>query len=316
VGVLAGCGAHDGVEPTDDLVGVSSEELRGCEAYNTYTAALGDATVACLGSIPPDAYYADRSSMTLQRKFDKCIAQEPDPNNLERDPLRDIDDLLSLQNKELHGKDLPRVGYCMSAHYLLWQKMLADTGVNTCPDYTRVQTFGMADEQTMPKYIEQLPKLGEKPTEVGWYPEIGKTYSYFKVSFPGGKNPNKGCRDAVSCALACGNAFAGFNHKEQHPDYFVGDPTWWVGDAYPPGANPYLAPGYYHPMSFELPSPGALYGHRNRKGEACSKYVTSTIHYTVGLIEVCANPVARTGCMSKCAGPAVNVYADSAADAD
>lgn len=52
------------------------------------------------------------------------------------------------------------------------------------------------------------------------------------------------------------------------------DPAWWLTDYEfeSPKDNPFMVPGYYHPMSYYGDPPGALYGAIQRAGEACSQW--------------------------------------------
>ena len=343
VGVLVGCGADVGdVEPIAETDGAQAAqtEQNPCDTFKPYQAGLGAVTLACRGTIAVDQYVVRRSlslrtvgTTTLARNFKDCPA---DPDNTER-LLQDIDDILGLQSPAV-AKEMPGAAACFISSWTAWQKGMSGDGIRTCPDFKKVESYNVAsldapwDEDPMDnqynseystlQYAELLPDLpawkeGEKEppkgvevsTEKYWR---GKSHAFYDVRFPFDKNPNDGCQDALSCANRCGEAFPGFVMPTvKNEKYFVGDPSWWVANEYAPGSNPYMVPGFYHPMSFEAPLPmGVVYGHRARVGEACSKWAGGFSHYVLGLSLYCFSP---SLCYAKCSGPAPVVYSDGVA---
>ena len=89
------------------------------------------------------------------------------------------------------------------------------------------------------------------------------------------------------------------------------DPYVWIMPwTYPSAAaDPFLRPGYYHPMSFAGPPPGAIFGHYNRYApcpscppEACSYYLGG-LHFKTRLQADCLDVTNLDTCVSYCGPP-------------
>jgi hypothetical protein len=237
-----------------------------------YTAAIAEATIACTGTLGPDSF--DAESGTLRRKFETCPAAKE-----EKVALQDVDDLLGLQS--FPGQSQLR--QCFAEPWKAWRQRFLESGNRTCPTWERDGSVGEATKESVARLATALPKLPTKkemragqridvPPLIKRDTPFGKKNSYYRVRFGESSPPNQPCASAQSCAALCTEGLGGF-FLERKDDLILGDPLWWEDPTnYAPGPDPYLAPEYYHPMSFYGDPPGARFGHRNRVGELCSYF--------------------------------------------
>lgn len=286
-----GSGKDRDQEPTTALAAPATE----CAPFNAYTAALAEATLACIGTLNPRAYAVDRNSGLLERKFPRC---HRDPQR-QRDPLQEVDALLSLQQRE---ERLPGFTSCLVGQWEAWREDFLGRGNSVCPDFHAVEVSGAADAASVDAQIEALPKLPSEDTP-GDVP-IGKTSIAYEVRYPG-PDLQQPCGNARSCAVRCVEGLPGFAlGVDDDRGLFLGDPVWWLmSDVYSPTENPFLRAGYYHPMSYYGPLPGDVFGHHNRRGEKCSKWAGGTAHYQLTLLEDCLDPALPSTCLSLCTVP-------------
>jgi hypothetical protein len=274
------------------------DELVECESVRAYTAALGAATIRCLGSFSPDTYFVDEGGI-LRENFDACT--RPGAG----EALRDIQDLLVLQEPEA---EFPAARRCMPEAYRVWAERFTGAGNHACPTWDVVSSRGDATPETArqaARFFDFDHMLATGREIALGEPALHRDFIY-EVRFPASRSAQP-CGDALSCAQNCARAFPGW-HVGFENGRFVGDPSWWVENEYAYPNSPYMVPGYYHPMSFYGPPPGAIYGHRNRQGEACSRWAGGVSHYILGLSLWCLDPQTQTKCYTKCAGPAPSVY--------
>jgi hypothetical protein len=248
-------------------------DLQICEQYKAYTAALAEATVACTNTLGPDSF--DASSGVLRRKFDTCTGPGPKAREL----LADVDDLLALQ--KFPGQDQLRE--CYVEPWKAWRQKFFDSGNRSCPMWqnatpvpgtdANVETVGVNARAEPRLRLPRETKPGERidfPSNVKPNVKFGKEFFYYTVAFRDFSEHGQPCGDAQSCAALCTGGLAGF-YQGTKEDRILGDALWWWDPtSYDPSTDPYRQNGYYHPMSYFGPLPGALFGHPNRVGEACS----------------------------------------------
>jgi hypothetical protein len=285
---LASAGCSDGSTIGSTTSG-DHEKLDRCESMRTYTAALGEATIRCLGTFDTNTYYVDAAG-ALRANFSSCTRANA------REALRDIDDLLALQALEA---ELPQARDCFAGAYQTWVDDFRAQGNYQCPTFSVVSSRGTPTVEAVTELAHRYDFAGMLTGTVTPPPvtEFHQDFVY-DVALPEA-DTEQPCGDALACATSCGRAFPGW-HVGTEDGRFVGDPSWWVADEYGPGRTPYLYPLMYHPMSFYGPLPGDIYGHRNRVGEACSKWAGGFSHYLLTLKLFCLNPAAAIGCFSKC----------------
>jgi hypothetical protein len=220
---------------------------------NALLAALGTATLECLGTLGPTQYATETG--VLARTFDSC------PNG-DRTALTQIDELLGVQNSDAGRVD------DLAGHYVgTWDAFVANfpgTRIRSCPVWERTQAI-------------EAPTFESVPRNIG---RVGKANFRYQVS---STQCGERHRCAVSHAEACAQGFGPDFLVELDPKSgsIVVDPAWWLTRyAYAIDTfNPFKMPGYYHAMSYYGDPPGALYGALQREGEACSQYIDG-LHYT------------------------------------
>ncbi|MEX2125372.1 MAG: hypothetical protein WD795_15875 [Woeseia sp.] len=236
---------------------------RGANAQDTLLAALGEATLACLGTVSTTAYRVN-SARVLERSFDACTTRDTRA-------LEQIDRLLGVQHSREARQDRLSERYAQ-----VWKKaarVFPSRAIEECPDW---ELLHVIDEPTLERVASFASKEGAA--------KIGKEYRWYKVSSEQ-CGSNGFC--AVFQAMLCG---AGFSNQfivwtDPFSSSVVVDPAWWL-TTYEYGSdrdpeNPFKAPGYYHPMSYYGDPPGSMYAAIQREGEACSRWSeTAQKHYT------------------------------------
>ncbi len=236
-------------------------EDQGEAAMAAHMAALGTATIDCLGTTDSRVYAVDRSGK-LARTFKEC-------RNGDRELLQHIDNLLGIQV----FKEAPGAARYLSGTWQAWQKEFEASGIKSCPSWKKVETINPPDKETVPSYSRDLPKLPVPDGRVR--PAAGKENYLYAVGYPS-PPPKQGCSSDAECAAACAGGYGPsmILEVDRERGTLLLDPTWWlVNTAYEKDANPFLlTPGYYHTMSFYGPEPGAKFGAINRADEPCSMF--------------------------------------------
>jgi hypothetical protein len=251
-----------------------------CSSFDIYTAALASATVDCLGTIGPGAYAHDDASGLLRRTFDACPQQ---------DKLQSIDDLLGLQRRE---QRLPNARACIAGRWAAWGAAFAHSGGGACPMWRKDETIDAPTGAGIHRVMQALA-AGEA--------SIGSHENYvFTAFFADGRTRGAACGTPAACAARCAGGLPGFVLAAEG-SRVLADPAYWLLDnVFAGSSNPFLCNGYFHPMSYCGPPPGAIVGHRNRAGENCS-YFQDEIHYIIPLKLDCLDPADDSSCVTVCA---------------
>jgi len=235
---------------------------QGANAQDTLLAALGEATLACLGKVSTRDYRLNDARI-LERNFDSCITR--DARALER-----IDRLLGVQHSREGQQDRLSERYAQ-----VWDKAAGafpSRAVRDCPDW---ELLHVIDAPT----LERVAHFASQEGAAG----IGKEYRWYKIT-------SQQCGSNGFCtvlhAMLCG---AGFSNQfivwtDPFSSSVIVDPIWWLTDYdFEEESNPFSNPstGYKHPMSYYGDDvPGALYAEIERAGETCTKWgETNQKHY-------------------------------------
>lgn len=291
----------------------SAELLTGegldCRAYDQYTAALATFTVDCLGGIAPEHYRVNESG-SLARTFAACPL---DPGKLEA-----IDGLLSLQQRSAR---LPLVRECIAGRYADYLRSIPDSVADHCPSWRKQRTVNPITfdviEAVLPRLQQEFARLPSKAMtsdalqQPSVFPDELEEKNLYRVAFA-----NQGAAEkqaaAGDAAAACAAGFAGFV-LETNGDSVLTDPAAWLLDTIYLSASddPFLRPGYFHPMSFAAPLPGAIFAHYNRFApcgslvcppERCS-YFAGGVHRITRLQADCLDPNDINTCVAYCGPP-------------
>jgi len=248
---------------------------------NDYTAAIAEAVIACTGILGPDSLVVG-SSGRLQRNFTSCSLVS---GSAAAGLLQTIDDFLGLQQRA--GLS---AASCFPDQWTSWRTSFLAAGNTTCPSWSLVASLGAATAQTVALVVAQLPPLRNLP-DAGLplnILDLTKQNFLYLVTLPL-LLPPQPCGNALSCAAACSGGLPGFFLGQQN-GLALGDPRWWLSTtSYDPSSDPFMQNGYYHPMSYYGDLPGDIYGHRNRVGEACSRW-GGYYHYQAVLKLDCVSP--------------------------
>jgi hypothetical protein len=265
-----------------------SINVQDCSTYDQFTAALGGYTVQCLGTIGPDSYMVDTTGF-LRRNFEKCAQDDS--------KLQTIDDILGLQ----YRPDLfPIAKPCIAGRWAQWKRDYGKNGIEQCPLWRQEQALAEPTAELIDTFIPllaQLPRQDTSSPRPQFIQQL-KQASAFEVFYPDAP-PNQACGTPADCAGQCAGGFPGFVIRAADSTMLT-DPAYWLLDTvYPPSTNPFLRRGYYHPMSYYGPAPGAIAGHRNRVPESCSHFAGG-IHYIIQLKLDCLNVADFSSCISLC----------------
>jgi hypothetical protein len=276
--------------------------VQDCSEYNAIAAALATFTVDCLGTIDGKSFTVNADGF-LTRAFDQCP--------LDQTKLESIDGLLSLQFRTAR---LPTAKACIAGRWSDWKAGFDRSGVTQCPTWTKQQVVGQATIDQVAKFIPELGRLPQNDdgTRPAFLSQMDEGYIY-GVSFPGATPPDP-CKTAGDCAALCAGGFPSFVVRNDGTTVLT-DPTYWLLDTTYPStaADPFLKPGYYHPMSYYGPLPGTQFANRHRVApcpgcvpETCSYY--SGIHIHLPLRCDCLDPnnnstcpASDTSCVGYCA---------------
>jgi hypothetical protein len=247
---------------------------RGANAHDTLLAALGEATVACLGKVSTGDYRVTsavtsavtstaNSARVLERNFDTCTSRDTRA-------LEQIDRLLGVQ----HSREGREDGLA-ERYSLVWSKAeraFPHRLIQQCPDWELLHVIDAPTPERVAYFASQEGAAG-----------IGKEYRWYKVT-------SQQCGANGFCtvlhAMLCG---AGFSNQfivwtDPFSSSVIVDPIWWLTDYdFEQESNPFSNPstGYKHPMSYYGDDvPGALYAEIERAGETCTKWgETNQKHY-------------------------------------
>jgi len=251
----------------------------GVDARDALLAALGTATLECLGTVAPTAYRT--TTGVLERTFTSCHGGD-------RVALRRVDALLALQFSEQGRAD------DIAGHYVSRWSTFVDEfphGQNVeCPLWQLENVIDAPTRESIPRVRSQR-RVGKE--------NYRYVVSSLECQFDGGC----ATRMAVQCAAGFGPLF--IVDRDPGRARVEVDPVWWLTtyDFVDDQSNPFKMPGYYHPMSYYGALPGSLYGTVQREGEACSQWDEfSGKHYTnrvLTLIDCGGGWHCMTYCMTK-----------------
>jgi hypothetical protein len=246
----------------------STATATSCSDFDSITAALGELTVDCRGTIDPNDYSIGQDGR-LRPNFEACPSDERDPR---RSHMVRILQMLALQ----HASDLPNVVECTAGRFKKLKDKFAERGISTCPTWSNKKVLNPITRDVLAKLAPLYPDLGEEETPVtlkGGFvppPELAalKVKSTYTVSLPPGTSQQ--CATPAACATACAEVFPGFvipppaGVPAPPEDTIMVDPdSWWGAELFEPMANPdpnNMDAQFYHQMGFVLPTPGAKYG--------------------------------------------------------
>ncbi len=275
-----------------------------CRSFEGYSASLATLTVDCLGTIRPDSYAVSASGV-LERNFSSCA--------LDATTLSSIDSILSLQHREAR---LPHVKECLAGHYADFVRGFASTGVTACPEWRKERTVNPITESVIDAVAPRLKFLSDRqvtaevaghPSPDFAFPEELEEKNLYRASFAALVAPEASASPAASAA-ACAGGFAGFVLEAAGSSVLTDPQAWLLDTTYPTAsADPYLRPGYWHPMSYWGGVPGVSYGNPHRAkpcpdcpAEYCSYWTGS--HKITRLQLDCNDPNDWDTCVSYC-GP-------------
>ncbi|MDF3066850.1 MAG: hypothetical protein K0R38_2451 [Polyangiaceae bacterium] len=274
--------------------------VQDCTAYDSYTAALGELTAQCLGTVDPKAYSVNKDGV-LTPNFDSCP--------LDKSKLTKIRQLLSIQQRTAR---VPFAKQCIAGRFEVAQKALASTDIAVCPTWKKERVVNPITLETIVRVESLLPELPAADTGQPLRAlELLKENSLYTVS--GGQGGGKSCQTPAQCGSLCAAAFPGFVIGPSGEQGVLTDPIAWLTDAtYKTSAeDPYLRATYYHPMSYYGGVPGVVFGDPNRAEpcgpnttclpELCSYYAGS--HIKTRMQMDCVIPGDVDTCASYCGPP-------------
>jgi hypothetical protein len=270
----AGCSAPGPGGSTESLA-IVRQAATSCKTYDGYTAALAEATIACLGAIGPFDYTTDALGL-LAPTFDNCPAELRSPTGATAPALVRIKRLLSLQ-QDSRVQFAPFAVPCIRDAYLVTAKTLVGNGITVCPNWHKVFAGGVPSPRNASAIARRMPRPRLRspndpapifvidPPKIGSGFRFPKEYFFYTVSFDKTPPPaTQTCGSPVECARACAGLFEGF-FVGRFGRYIVGDPYWWLDPTDYGGFDAIHDPynrvnGYYHPMSMAGDLPGEIYG--------------------------------------------------------
>jgi hypothetical protein len=275
--------------------------VQDCSSYDGVTAALATLTVDCLGTISPGAFKVNADGI-VSRAFNSCPLDET--------KLRSIDGLLSLQYRTAR---LPFVRECLGERFASFQNKFAESGIEQCPQWKKIRTVNPITADVIEKVIPSLPELpaedpGEPLSVLSTLKE-NNLYSVFFETTP----PQQACDTPGECAAACSAGFPSFVIRADTEVVLTDPPAWLLDTTYASStADPYLRPGYYHPMSYYGAVPGVQFGDAARAApcgfgvnaavcpaEQCS-YFSGVVHLKYPLKLDCLDDTDFSTCVSFC----------------
>jgi hypothetical protein len=277
--------------------------VQDCSAYDSITAALGELTADCLGTVDPRAYRITRDGF-LTPAFDSCP--------VDKSRLLPILQLLSLQKRVAR---LPFAQQCVAGRFETFQRKFAESGINVCPSWSSKLVINPITTNTIDAVLKSgLPELpaadtGQTPRGV----DLLKQASQYTVKLD---TMSQACKSPADCAVQCAAAFPGFVLGSGDGTVLVDPVAWLIDTTYQSStSDPYLARAtYYHPMSYYGTLPGVSFGALERfqpcgnpppmgvvcAPEQCSYYAGT--HIKTALQKDCLDDADITSCVSYC-GP-------------
>jgi hypothetical protein len=269
-------------------------EVRDCKSYDMYAATIATLTVDCLGRIDQNSFVLDAAGF-LRRNFQSCPLDER--------KLQWIDDFLGLQYaRSLPGQTVNALPFgkdCIAGRWARWRAEFDSSGVIACPDWRKTAEINTPTDALYDSIAKLIPPLPyQEQRDRFTLPEQLKVNSIYLVTNPPGI-PGQQCGTPGACAAICAGGFPGFVIQQEGSTVFTDPPAWQL-DLVFTGSNPFMRPGYYHPMSFSGAPPGEIFGHRNRVPEQCS-YYDSGYHFMTNLKLDCQMmPDGSESCVSAC----------------
>lgn len=267
-----------------------------CSAFTSYTAALATRTVDCLGTIRPDSFSVNAENR-LERNFTSCP--------LDASQLSGIDSLLLLQRREAR---MPHVKECMAGAYADYVRGFAETGVTECPTWHSRETVNDITPSVIDRVRPSLADLQAATTASSFeFPADLEVENLYSTSFAA--DSASAARESAAAGKACAAGFAGFVLQADR-DVVLTDPVaWLLNTTYAgPTYDPFLRPGYYHPMSWYGGPPGVHWGDYNRFApcptcppEMCTYY--TGVHKLTRLQKDCIIDSELDTCNSYCGPP-------------
>jgi hypothetical protein len=270
--------------------------VQDCAAFDQYSASLAALTVDCTGTIGPDAYSVNSDGI-MKRNFDSC--------GLDKTKLAAIDSLLTIQFRSVR---LPYVKECLNGRWQDWKAQFAQSGITACPTWRKTSTIGTPTDDVITKLLPQLEKLPQDDdgTRPAFLSQLKENYQYV-VTMPAGI-PGQKCQTPGDCATQCAGGLPGFVIRSDGETVLT-DPAYWLLDTTyaTSSTDPFLKLGYYHPMSYSGPLPGAQFAAAARakpcptcQPETCS-YYGGSIHIKLPLRKDCLDDSDPTTCVAVCA---------------
>lgn len=244
-----------------DVPSLLERSQRRADARDTLLAALGEATIACRGSVSTRDYRVN-SALLLERNFSECATR--DARALER-----IDSLLGVQNSREGQED--RLSERFAQVWTAATRAFPSRVIQQCPTWELMHVIDAPTEERVAHFASLEGAAG-----------IGKEYRWYKVS---SQQCGSNGLCAVWTALLCGTGYSDRFIVWADPvsSSVIVDPVWWL-TAYggEDEESPFASnPGYRHWASYYGEIPGALYAHVNRDGEQCTKWSEiNQKHYT------------------------------------
>jgi hypothetical protein len=251
---------------------IQAERARGPvrpDSRDLLLAALGTATIECLGTVGPSSFSTD--SGALARTFDACRVRNTQS-------LAQIDALLAVQfSAQGRADDL-------AGHFVrTWDafvKSFPHRRIRTCPTWTLMNVIDAPTTESVARFLER-----------GW---DGKENRRYQVASPEcGRNGRCAVRRAEACAGGFGAQFIAATDPER--SLVEVDPAWWLttyeyGNEEPDDpCNPFTNGEYAHGLCRGLlinqSNPGALYGSLERAGEKCCFWNGEEQRVEVGLLQ-------------------------------
>lgn len=294
------------IAPSEGLRDRVTARQLACAPYQQYTAALATFTVDCLGTITPDSFHISATG-ELSRTFNACPAGHS--------RLSDIDGLLSLQRRD---EQLPLLRECWAGHYAEFLADFSASGVKECPTWRKLKTVNPVTHDVIDRTSVELQRALDRTSAAAFgagapvaavrVPDALEEKNLYAVSFAEASTAN--ASSAGATASACAAGFPGFVLEHDARSVLTDPYTWLAPWTYPnAAADPFLNPGFFHPMSFAGPPPGAQFGHYNRyapcpgcPAERCS-YYQAGIHRITHLQPECLDPSDISTCVSYCGPP-------------
>jgi hypothetical protein len=209
--------------------------------YDAKLAALGEATLMCLGTVTPNSYAVQDG--VLVRQFEQCV-DGTTPSS--------IDNILMLQRYA----GAPGYGAALTS---AWQRFRDSLGSElsdgACPTWHKLETLQAPTREQTLSTREQ----------------VGESFSVWAVTAEGCADNACAVERAAQCAAGFGDAFVVATNAAT--GRVTTDPVYWEYETvYPPETNPFRPP-YYHRPSYYGFLPGDLFGAVQRAGEECTRYV-------------------------------------------